>query len=79
MSDVQEGDLIRWNGRQNPQPVVEKKESQFEVESWGGSRFRFFTFANDGPSLVNLNSDRRYTVSEFEIVGELKPKIRRTD
>jgi len=42
---VEQGDLIRWNGRKNPQPVISSSNTQivdFEVESRRGCRFHFF-------------------------------------
>lgn len=78
LEEVDEGDLIRWNGWKNPQPVISSNDSpevDFEVESWRGSRFRFF-LDNGEPTMRNLQSGKTYTIDEFERVGRLYEESR---
>lgn len=71
MQEVERTHLVTWNGRKYPQPVVEVRDPTFEVVSWQGSRFRFFTQGTDAPYLTNLSSATDYDIDEFAIVGEL--------
>ncbi|RKD85931.1 hypothetical protein [Halopiger aswanensis] len=68
MEDVEEGSLVRWNGRTNPQVVTEVTETWFDVNSHSGSYYRFYPHDR---YLINQQSDTEYDVDEFEIVGEV--------
>ena len=68
MDDVEVGELVRWNGRTNPQVVTQVTESWFEVRSHGGSYYRFYPHAQ---YLVNRQSDNEFDVEEFEVLGKV--------
>lgn len=67
MEMVEEGHLVRWNGRTTPQVVIQVTDSWFEVKSHQESYYRFYP---KGRYLVNQQSNTEYDVDEFEIVGE---------
>lgn len=68
LEEVEVGDLVRWNGRTNPQVVVEVTDSWFEVKSHQDSYYRFYPA---GQYLINQQSNNEFEVYHFEIIGEV--------
>lgn len=66
IEQVEEGDEVVWNGRNEPQPVTEVTETHFVVDSDEGGRFKFHK-TGLYPKLTNLNSGNDWYVEEFEI------------
>lgn len=68
LSNVEVGDLVRWNGRTNPQVVTKVTESWFEVRSHSDSYYRFYP---QDRNLVNQQSETEYDINQFEVLGEV--------
>ncbi|QLH76731.1 hypothetical protein HZS55_05175 [Halosimplex rubrum] len=68
MNKVEEGSLVRWNGRTNPQVVTEVTDAWFGVRSHSDSHYRFYFHDQ---YLINQQSDTEYDIDEFELLGEV--------
>ena len=73
LEEVEQGHLVRWNGRTTPQVVTQVSGESFEVRSHQNSFYKFYP---EGRYLINQQSNSEFDIDQFEILGEVYDSTR---